>query len=159
MQVINLFFKCLRQCLSEAAGVGGSLCVYFCRSLSSSFPTGFIFFPHSIYSCVQIFSQTHTTTHTTTHTQTAVALRRKALINLTVWESMWEWGIRRETEREREILTEGGNTRAGEWWDYWNPWAHQPYSWVETCHDAARPPSRRWNVSVPEGRSPSTCLC
>lgn len=156
MQVINLFFKCSRQCLVKAAGVGGSLCVYFCRSLSSSFPTGFIFFsPFHLF----LFSDLLADTHNDTHTHTAVALRRKALINLTVWESMWEWEIRRETEREREMLTEGGNTRAGEWWDYWNPWAHQPYSWVETCHDAARPPSRRWNVSVPESRSPSTCLC
>ncbi len=126
--------KRLRQCLAGSAGVGGSsLCV---STSAGPFPPVFpsaSFFPSHLFlfsSLHQILSQTHT------HTHTAVALRRKALINLTVWVRMWEWEIRRETERE--ILTEGGNTRAGERWDYWNPWAHQPYSWVERCHKAVR---------------------
>lgn len=67
MQVINLFFKCSRQCLVKAAGVGGSLCVYFCRSLSSSFPAGFIFFFPIPSIPVFRSSCRHTQRHTHTH--------------------------------------------------------------------------------------------
>lgn len=128
--------------------VWGSVSLSPCRSLFLQFSHRLNFFPpFHLFLFSDLLTDTHNDTHT--HPHAAVALRRKALINLTVWESMWEWEMRRETEREREILTEGGNTRAGEWWDYRAQWAHPPYSWVETCHDAAHPPSRRWNVSPP----------
>uniref|UniRef100_A0A673MMD9 Protein kinase domain-containing protein n=1 Tax=Sinocyclocheilus rhinocerous TaxID=307959 RepID=A0A673MMD9_9TELE len=55
------------------------------RSLSSAFPIGFFF---SIPSIPVFLSASDPLTDT--HTHTAVALRRKALINLTVWVCMWE---------------------------------------------------------------------